>query len=288
MVVGTALAAALCYALASVLQHRAARSENSPIMRASFLLALAARPSWLLGILADIAAFVFQVVALAHGSIVFVQPILASGLLFALPAGAALERKWLSLGDWIGATFVVAGLTLFLVEARPSSGYDLPAISGWIFIAAVTVLPAVVLLAIGAFLGDYNHPGVLAAAAGCLFGLVAALTKASADLAGDGLAHLAVSWEPYALAAVGTLGVLVGQSAFAAGPLSASLPLQSAIEPAVAVIVGAVGFGESLSISPGSLAMQVGGLALAITGLVMLGRSPLISGSPTDHPKEAG
>jgi drug/metabolite transporter (DMT)-like permease len=276
MIIGTALAAAICYAMASVLQHRAARRETSPAMRARFLLALASRPSWLLGIAADLGAFVLQFLALQRGSIVFVQPVLASGLLFALPVSAALEHRRLSRMDWIGAVAVVVGLSIFLVEANPASGEKIASPSGWFFVSVITLVPGIVLAAAGILTGIKRFPGLLAAAAGFLFGMAAALTKASAALSTSGLLHLFRSWELYGLVIVGVGATLCGQSAFSAGPLHASLPLQSAIEPVISVIVGVIGFGESLSDTFGALSLQVTGLVLAAAGLWILGRSPVL------------
>src|SRR5438477_11075955 len=104
MVVASALGSALLYALASVLQQRAARvvpSEKS--LRLSLLTTLLARPLWVVGVLADVGGFVLQFYALDHGALVLVQPLLVSGLLFALPLGAAFSKESMRPADWVGA-----------------------------------------------------------------------------------------------------------------------------------------------------------------------------------------
>ena len=58
-------------------------------MRPSLLLRLVRRPMWLAGTAADWSGFGLQALALGMGSILVVQPLLCTGLLFALPIGAA-------------------------------------------------------------------------------------------------------------------------------------------------------------------------------------------------------
>src|SRR5205823_13168937 len=81
-------------------------------------------PMWIIGILADVAGFGLQFVALDRGSLVLVQPLLVSGLLFALPFGAALTHRRLTASEWLGSAATVAGLALFLVVASPGPGQD--------------------------------------------------------------------------------------------------------------------------------------------------------------------
>ncbi|WP_329190652.1 hypothetical protein [Actinacidiphila glaucinigra] len=66
-----------------------------------------------------------------------------------------------------------------------------------------------------------------------------------------------------------------GSSSFQAGSLAVSLPLIDTIEPIGAVLAGADRLNERLATS-GHLAVQVLGAALAVTGIVILDRSPLV------------
>src|SRR3984893_19043155 len=98
----------MLYALASVLQHRAAIAQpQEKSMRLSLLGRLVTNPMWLAGIVADGLAFLFQFVALGHGSLILVQPLLVCGLLFALPLGAWFAHTRLTRQDWAGAAGVV-------------------------------------------------------------------------------------------------------------------------------------------------------------------------------------
>jgi hypothetical protein len=86
----------------------------------------------------------------------------------------------------------------------------------------------------------------LAAAAGTLFGLQPALLRTVSVRLGRGILQTLTSWHPYALAVVAIAGVLCSQSAFQAGPVGVSLPVIDTLEPSVAILIGAVAFGEHL------------------------------------------
>jgi drug/metabolite transporter (DMT)-like permease len=93
---------------------------------------------------------------------------------------------------------------------------------------------------------------------------------------------------PYTLMAVGVLGGLFGQSAFNAGPLSLSLPVIDTVEPVSSVIVGAAVFGERLARSPGLLALQLTGGAIAAAGIAVLSRSPVTQAEERRESRAAG
>ena len=80
------------------------------------------RPAWIAGLLTAGVGLVLHAVALAHGQLAVVQPLLVSGMLFALPVSALLERRRPSGVEWLWALILVAGLAAFLVAARPSAG----------------------------------------------------------------------------------------------------------------------------------------------------------------------
>src|SRR5205807_8952991 len=99
----------------SVFQQRsAAAAPHEHSMRVSLLVHLVRQPAWVGGVVADVLGYVLQFLALDRGSLVLVQPLLVSGLLFALPLGAALSRRRLRRRDWLGSAALVVGLSLFL------------------------------------------------------------------------------------------------------------------------------------------------------------------------------
>ncbi len=93
-VVPAALGSALAAATSSVLQHRSARS--APVARRAtgrLLGHLVTRPVWLAGLVAGAAGLVLHALALSGGRLAVVQPLLVSGMLFALPVSVALEGR---------------------------------------------------------------------------------------------------------------------------------------------------------------------------------------------------
>jgi len=70
--------------------------------------------------------------------------------------------------------------------------------------------------------------------------------------------------------------VCSGKKCFNAGPLSLSLPVVDAVEPAAAVVLAVVVFHESLARSPWELALQLAGAATAVTGIVLLGHCGVV------------
>ena len=67
------------------------------------------------------------------------------------------------------------------------------------------------------------------------------------------------------------------QNAFSAGPLQASLPAISAGEPLVGILLGILVFGDRIQITPGELAIQAGGIAALVVGVILVGRAPALS-----------
>jgi drug/metabolite transporter (DMT)-like permease len=279
MVVLAALASSLLYAVASVLQHRSAVAAKGKPLRIGFVVELAGRPLWLAGMGADAAGYGLQFYALSHGSLVLVQPLLVSGVLFALPLNRALIQRRLTALEWAGAGAVVAGLSLFLVIANPSSGGHAVTAFGWAMVGVAAGIPVVILVGVAARLPlGVLRAVLLACATGIDYGVAAALTKTTASLLNGGLVHTLSSWEPYALVACGLVGLVLGQSAFHAGPLQASLPALTVVDPVVSIMIGALAFGEPLNSSGVSPALEVLGLVVMTLGVTALCRSPAVTG----------
>ncbi|MBO0893829.1 MAG: DMT family transporter [Acidimicrobiales bacterium] len=281
MVVLAALGSSLLYALASVLQHRSAVAAKGRPLRVGFVVELAARPLWIGGMAADAAGYGLQFYALSRGSLVLVQPLLVSGVLFALPLSGALSQRRLTAFEWTGAAAVVAGLSLFLVIGNPGSGGQQVTMLGWILVAVTTGVPVLALVGVAA-----RQPSgvlravLLACATGIDYGVAAALTKTTAAQLDRGLVHTVLSWDVYALVACAVVGLVLGQSAFQAGPLRASMPALTVVDPVVSVLIGALAFGEPLSASGAAPVFEVLGLVVMTLGVTALCRAPVVSGEP--------
>ncbi len=280
LVIATSLSAAFLFALASVLQHRRATMEaQEHNMRLSLLTLLVRQPLWLIGILADVGAYVLQFVALGHGSLVLVQPLLVAGLLFALPMSAALNLRGVGLWEWFGAGGIVVGLALFLLSADPGPGRPGTDTTTWVLILVATLVPASLLVAFAGPSPSTRRAVMLGGATGLVYGLTAALTKSVAHLLSVGITHLLLGWQTYALVVVGIASLVVAQSAFQAGPLRASLPILSVLDPVVSILIGALGFGEGIAGSPPNRAGEVVGLVVLALSVGLLTRSKLMGES---------
>lgn len=274
MAVMFALLAALFLAIGIVVRQRATMDvPEDQGVSALMVLTLVRRPLWWAGTASAVAGFVFQALALAYGSLLLVQPILVSALLFALPLSARLAKRRVTRGEWLWATVLTAALAVFVLLAKTSPGdYEasvpLTVIVALVCIAAVS---ACVIVAI-------RNPGwkravLLAVAVGVLFGVVAMLTKQVMHLATyDGVHAALTTPAPYLLILIGIVAVLLQQSAFHAGSLQTSVPTMLVLEPVVAVVLGAVVLGEHMTVNGFKAVAIAVALAAMAAATIALGR----------------
>lgn len=248
-------------------------------MRPGLLVRLARNPIWLAGIALDGAAYALQFVALGHGSLVLVQPLLVCGLLFALPLGAWLAGGRMTTRDWAGAAAVVVGLGAFLVTASPGKGHAEVADRDWLILLAVTGTTIAVLIVAAHNASSRARAGLLAGAAAINYGVTAALTKAAAHLLGGGIGELFESWEVYLLVGAGLVGMLMAQSAFQAGDLDASLPVLTVVDPVVSIMIGAFVLGEGVRSGPVATTIEVLGLVVMAAGVFALSKAEVVRAS---------
>lgn len=276
-----ALAAAVCYAAAMVLeQHSASRTGAEMSLRPSLLADLARRPAWLAGIAANIVGYALRFAALGRGSLLVVQPLLGTSLLFALPASARWHRDRLRAIEWAASLAIVAGLAMFLVPAGPAGGRTASSAMGWAGAIVVVTAATIVLLWRASTTTHAVRAGLLAGAGGLLLALAAAFTKVTAVGAGHDVLHLPLTWAPYALLAAAGGGVLVVQSAFAAAPLRVSLPVLMVVEPLASIALGAAVFGDRIARGAPARLVEAVGLALMTAGIVAVASAPALAHRP--------
>ncbi|HYZ57180.1 MAG TPA: DMT family transporter [Streptosporangiaceae bacterium] len=288
------LAAACSFGVGVALQHRQAQLAPVGGREPLRLLAhLARQRLWLVGIALNAAAYGLLALALAFGPLALVAPIAATDLLFALPLAARWSRRPVRPAGWAGCILIGSGVSVFLVASPPSAGRADAPVQDWALVFAAVALVAVAAVTAAQLTRGPARASLLALAAGTVFGLTSALTlSVTRLLARQGLGHLLGHWQPWALAALGAVGLLLSASTFRAGPLSASLPVIDSAEPISAVLIGTVVFGERLAASPAGLALQLAGAAAAVGGIILLGRSSLIaraySYAASEHGLSAG
>jgi drug/metabolite transporter (DMT)-like permease len=269
-----ALLAAFLFALGLVLQEKAASSLPAEAVGKGFLVSLARRPVWLLGLGAQILGFVAQAIALGVGRMVIVQPLLVASIVFALPLGWALEHRRIRRQELVGAVLVTAGLGALLVVSKPAEGTDDASLGTWAVVGGATVGLAALLFVLARGRRPALRAGLLGTAGGILFGLAAALTKTTVSLLGDdGPAAVFGDWHVYALVLVSIPAFWLEQAALQTGALAAAVATTMAFDPLSSLVFGIVLFDEALHETALGYALSAAALGTALAGLLVLARA---------------
>jgi len=286
-----AVAAGFAYALASVLQQRAAFEQDRGLsLKWGLLGRLFRNPVWLVGSAVDVSAYGLEAASLGFGSIIVVQPLLVCGLLWALPLATLGRPERVTRREWIPALLLVAGLAVFVSVGSPEGGRTDASVLAWVLTGVGLAVPIVLALLAARHAPPHRRALLLAFASGCVYGMTAALTKSTVALLDGGVLETFTHWQPYALLAVGAVGLLLNQSAFQAGHLAASLPAMAVTDPVVGCVIGVTLLGEGLgATSPLEIAATVVAVAVMILATVSLARSPLVThdDAPTPEPAPA-
>jgi drug/metabolite transporter (DMT)-like permease len=274
-----ALGAAAAFAVANVTQMRAARRVSAPPgVNPRLLARLVRNRAWLTGLAASVVGYCLQAIALFIAPVLLVQPLIVTGLLFALPLAAALSGVRLHRREWAGVGLVAAGITAFVVVGRPTGEATNLAGSSWLAITA-SIVVIVALLVVVAESRQHQpmlRASTLAAAASVCFGLLSVLTKVVGHQFRDhGIGALALA-QPWLLAVAAITGLLLQQTAFRIAPLSVSLPVLDVGEPLVASLLAALALGETIGLGVGTAAGVGVSAAAVITGMVLLDTSPIV------------
>jgi drug/metabolite transporter (DMT)-like permease len=237
---------------------------------------LARRPAWLAAQAAGGLGVVLHAAALRSGPVALVQPLLASGLVFALALGSWVDRRHPGRPrpgavHWLAALAVAAGLTGFLLAARPSAG-SATAPAGVLAVVALAALLVAGLAAVWTRRPAGGHRALVrGTAAGVCFGVTGLLLK---QLLGAPIPSWAAAGTTAELVAVAVAGIALSQAAFAAGPLVESLPVSTVLEPAIGVLLAGPLFGEALLHGAPARLGQLAGAVLLSAGLAVLARQP--------------
>lgn len=251
-------------------------------MSAAMATTLVRQPLWWAGTLAAVAGYGFQAVALAHGSLLLVQPLLVSSLLFALPLSAALCHQRISGRQWGWAMLLTAALAIFLLVGEPREGHSRPPIPAWTLALAITV-PAVIVCVVAAHRAAGRvRASLLGVAVAVMLGMIAVVTKVCTHRFAIGGWHALLTVPaPYVLVGLAVTVTVVQNSAFHAGALQASVPIMLVGEPVVAVLLGVVVLGEHLAVGGGTALVLVLAVVAMAAATVALGRSQAIdNGGP--------
>jgi drug/metabolite transporter (DMT)-like permease len=271
----TTLVAALLLGVGFVLQQYAARQEpESRFLSLRIITDLLRKPRWLIGIACMVAGQLLAAWSIGHAALTLVEPLLTTYLLFALLLAVPMSKQAMHWTEVAGALLLCAGVTLLsLSRSTKPIGLSFGSFSHWYAAAIIAGVAYVAVLAAVARRGPARAT-LIGLAAGLVFGIQDALTRQTLEiLQGHPITVLFTNWAPYCLLGAGIVGLWLMQNAFSAGPLHASLPTIAAGEPVAGIALGIVVFGDRIQISPGMLAIEAGGIAALIVGVVAVARS---------------
>lgn len=276
-----ALLAALSNASASVLQRRAATDESGGGSGARqalrWLARVLRRPYWLAGTGFLALSTVLQAAALSVGSLAFVQPLMASELLFTLAVGSVVFRRRPDRRTWLAFAALAFGLALFLGAASPPEGRPTAEPELWLKVGPAVLGVVVVVLACSRLVHGASRAALLGLASAVSFAATAALIKEVMGRLGQGVAVVLTQWPPYAALVVGGLSFLLLQSAFRAGSLTASQPALTLGDALTSVALGWVLFQEYIGLGVRVLP-EVIGVALIGAGSIGLASATTAGG----------
>ena len=177
-----ALVAAVMFGFGDAIEHHVV-SELRPdaSARAGVMLRILRSPRWLLGLVLTVGAWGCFAAALALGSLLFVQPLVATGVLVALAVSARLTHARFGRRAWLMAVVLCAGLSVFLVEAAPDGGRSNAPIRSWLFIGGPFLLVTAVGVLASRWTGGHLRAAILGVSAGATLGITSALSKVSTD-----------------------------------------------------------------------------------------------------------
>lgn len=277
-----ALGAALFIAIGDVIHQRSAHDvTDDTVSHLGLFLRLLKDRGWWLGSIVAAVGFVLQAAALGLGSVLLVQALLVTSLLFALPISARASHRRVTRWEWVWAALLAASVIVIVTVGNPTAGQSRASMETWTLVGLV-LGPLLIAAVIGARLWSGPAGAVLLAfVSGALWGVFAVLLKGVVDALSDGVVVLLRSPELYLWAAVGIAGTAWQQSSFRAGALTASLPTMTVTEPIVASVLGIVVLGETLRPGEVGLFVLIAAIALMVMSTAMLARGEAAAGA--DH-----
>jgi drug/metabolite transporter (DMT)-like permease len=266
-----ALLASLLFNAGLVLQALEARREPPSLaLRLQLVLVLVRRWRWSLGLLLGLVGVVPQVVALALAPFVIVQPALTVGLLLVLAAGTRTLGERVGLTVWLGVVAIVVGVALVALGAPEHAETH----RGGATVLLVVAVPTAIALVPFVVRGTRADTGTLTMiAAGAGFAATNIATKLMSDDVGLGHYANAAAWAAVGLA-LGVAATITGMTAFQRVPATVAVPVTTAIQTFVPVVLEPLFLREQWPSAPLNGAVLAAGLVVACIGTVAVARAP--------------
>jgi drug/metabolite transporter (DMT)-like permease len=284
-----ALVAALISGVGDVIRQRSAQEITDEEVGHVELLRMSLRDArWWLGGTAAVASAALQAVALGLGSVVLVQALQVTALLFALPVYAWMTKQGLTRRQWGWAILLAVAVAVFVAVGEPAAGYQRASLQTW-SVVAVVIGPAMMFCVLGARIWSGPVAAVLlAVVSASSWALFAVFTKAIVDVVDGGFSALLRTPELYGWLLVAVLGTVFQQSSFRASSLTASLPTMTVTEPVVASLLGVTVLGETLGADGPQLIGLAAAVAVVIVATTALARGEAASMAAVDERQLTG
>ncbi|OZD69965.1 hypothetical protein CH272_02760 [Rhodococcus sp. 05-340-1] len=261
----TAVVAAICYGVGSILQAAAARgTAQVEGLDPRLLVRLLRSWKYLLGVGLDGLGFLLGLVAVRSLPLFVVQSIVASFLAITAILGAIFLKMPLSRRDKVGIAVVVIGLVLVGSSAAEDAEVAVSAAETW------GVLIATVMLVVLAIPAGRLNGAAGATAMGAVAGLAFGATAVAARMLPDDLAAIPASPATWALVLGGVTALLTYSVALQRGTVTQATAPVVVGETIAPAIVGLTLLGDAPR--PGWGIVAAIGFVLAVAGAVSLAR----------------
>ncbi|ORW87749.1 hypothetical protein AWC27_15320 [Mycobacterium szulgai] len=268
-----ALGAALMAGIGYVVLQRSAQQVTTEAVGHFTLFHLSLRHlQWWLGSLAALFSFTLQAIALTMGSVVLVQSLQATALLFALPIDARLTHHRCTAREWMWAVLLAGAVATIVMAGDPSAGHARAPWPAWAVVAAVMVPLLVVCVVAARFASGPLSAVLLALASAAALAVFTVLTKGVMAEFGTGFATLFRAPEFYAWVVVLPIGLMLQQSSLRAGALTASLPTITVARPVIASLLGVTLLGEVVHAGEGQVLTLAAAVIVVVAATVALAR----------------
>ncbi|GHJ44408.1 membrane protein [Catellatospora sp. TT07R-123] len=272
-----ALAAAICFGLASVMQAvgmRRMSAGGGPDVK----LLLRALSSWLFvaGTLVDLLGFGFELLALRKLPLFLVQAAVASSLAVTAIAASVVMRERLGRGEWLAVASVCAGLAALGVSAGPEGADAVP--RGFYPVLGACLVGLGLLGAAASRLPARLRTVAMGACAGLCFGVLALAARTLPELSP---ARLLREPAAYLVAASGLVAFLLWTSALSAGSVTTATAGMVVGETLLPALAGVLVLGDGAR--PGFVPVALAGFVLAVGGALALARFGEV-GTPEAEP----
>lgn len=278
--VPAAVGSAAGYGLSGALQQRAAhQAEPQGQMTSRLLWELVRRPLWALSMISTVLALALQWIALGVAPLTMVQPLLVTGVLFGAIFKSGFRHRRPDKTVVGGSLMCAGGIAVFLLLADPMPGNERMVIADVIPLAVVLAVVLAACVAVAARWPGRVRVLSLATGSGVLYGVTAGLSKLAVTDLRRGIEPLLTDWPVYLVIVCGVSGFLFSQYAFQAGiALSPALSVIVVLDPLVSLGIGVLWLGETVGLGVGPVIGELLGLAVMITGVVLLaGRAPQVA-----------